>query len=530
MIHAVHTNNMSEMGGLRKKMPITFWTFLIGSLALAGVPPLAGFWSKDELLVVANEGGHDVLFVVLLLTALLTAFYMTRAVLMTFFGEFRGHGEPHEGPRTMTGLLVALATVTVFVGLLGAPQLGAPFGTWVFFHEIEEALFVPWIAVASTLAALLGIAIGYRLYTPIASATRSVRSGRRTRCSRTSTTSTTSTGRASSGRSETTCPRRVLERPTIIDGVVNGAASFTKTLGNGVNWFDEKVIDGAVNGLANLAGFTGGLLRYIQSGNVQRYAVFLFVGVVVLAVVFTKLRLTEGSEGAMTWENSAITITTLLPLAGALVIALVPRRYETGGPRARHRVHGRGARLRDRDRVRVRLRRPRACSSSSTRAGSPRSAPATTWGSTASACRCTCSRSLLSFLCAIYTWRFVPEPGRTKAFLALMLLLETGMAGTFIAFDLILFFVFWELVLVPMYFLIGIWGSRQPRVRRDQVLPVHAVRVGVHAAGLPGDVLQLGSEPAHVRHRRAPAVRGVAAASRTTSSWSSSARSASGSR
>ena len=158
VIHAVHTNNMSEMGGLRRKMPITFWTFLIGSLALAGVPPLAGFWSKDELLVVANEGGHDVMFVVLLLTALLTAFYMTRAVLMTFFGEFRGHGEPHEGPRTMTGVLVALATVTVFVGLLGAPQLGAPFGTWVFFHEIEEALFVPWIAVASTLAALLGIA------------------------------------------------------------------------------------------------------------------------------------------------------------------------------------------------------------------------------------------------------------------------------------------------------------------------------------------------------------------------------------
>jgi NADH-quinone oxidoreductase subunit M len=66
---------------------------------------------------------------------------------------------------------------------------------------------------------------------------------------------------------------------------------------------------------------------------------------------------------------------------------------------------------------------------------------------------------VLSFLCAIYTWRYVPAPGRTKAFLALMLLLETGMAGTFIAFDLILFFVFWELVLVPMYFLIGIWGS-----------------------------------------------------------------------
>ncbi|HEY3208590.1 MAG TPA: proton-conducting transporter membrane subunit, partial [Actinomycetota bacterium] len=66
---------------------------------------------------------------------------------------------------------------------------------------------------------------------------------------------------------------------------------------------------------------------------------------------------------------------------------------------------------------------------------------------------------LLSFLCAVYTWRILPAPGRPKAFLALMLLLETGMAGTFIAFDLVLFFIFWELVLVPMYFLIGIWGS-----------------------------------------------------------------------
>ena len=290
VIHAVHTNNMSEMGGLRKRMPITFWTFLIGSLALAGVPPLAGFWSKDELLVVANEGGHDVMFVVLLLTALLTAFYMTRAVLMTFFGEFRGHGEPHEGPRTMTGVLVALATVTVFVGLLGAPQLGAPFGTWVFFHEIEEALFVPWIAVASTLAALLGIAIGYRLYNtyrerdPI----RSLGPAYTVLTNKYYLDDLYWKGIVRPVRDDLSA-RVYWNDRRIIDGVVNGAASFTKTLGNGVNWFDEKVIDGAVNGLANLAGFTGGLLRYIQSGNVQRYAVFLFAGVVVLAVIFTKI-------------------------------------------------------------------------------------------------------------------------------------------------------------------------------------------------------------------------------------------------
>jgi NADH-quinone oxidoreductase subunit L len=290
VIHAVHTNNMSEMGGLRSKMPITFWTFLIGSLALAGVPPLAGFWSKDELLVVANEGGHDVLFIVLLLTALLTAFYMTRAVLMTFFGEFRGHGEPHEGPRTMTGVLVALATVTVFVGLLGAPQLGAVFGQWVFFHELEEAIFVPWIAVASTLAALIGIAVGYRLYNTYRERDplRSLGPAYTLVSNKYYLDDLYWKGIVRPVRDDLSAGVYWNDRH-IIDGVVNGAAAFTKTLGNGVNWFDQKVIDGAVNGLANLAGFTGGLLRYIQSGNVQRYAVFLFAGVVVLAVIFTKI-------------------------------------------------------------------------------------------------------------------------------------------------------------------------------------------------------------------------------------------------
>ena len=289
VIHAVHSNNMSEMGGLRRRLPITFWTFLIGSLALSGVPPLAGFWSKDELLVVAEHEGHPVLFVVLLVTALLTAFYMTRAVLMTFYGEYRGHGEPHEAPRSMTGVLVALASVTVVAGLVGSPQLGAVFGKWVYFRELEEALFVPWVAVLSTLAALGGILIGYALY-------RDYRARDPLR---------------SLGAYTLVANKFYLDdiywngivRPTrddlsagvyrfdqkVLDGIVNGTATFTKAVSSGVNWFDLKVIDGAVNGLANIAGFTGGLLRYIQSGNVQRYAVFLFTGVVVLAVIFTKI-------------------------------------------------------------------------------------------------------------------------------------------------------------------------------------------------------------------------------------------------
>src|SRR2546430_16916252 len=107
VIHAVHSNNMSDMGGLRKFMPITFWTFLIGSIALAGLPPLAGFWAKDELLVTARHG-HPLLFAGMLATALLTAFYTARMVMLTFFGGYVGHGHPHESPGTITGPLVVL--------------------------------------------------------------------------------------------------------------------------------------------------------------------------------------------------------------------------------------------------------------------------------------------------------------------------------------------------------------------------------------------------------------------------------------
>jgi NADH-quinone oxidoreductase subunit M len=160
----------------------------------------------------------------------------------------------------------------------------------------------------------------------------------------------------------------------------------------------------------------------------------------------------------MTWENSAITITTLLPLVGAIVIVLVPK---------------------ERDRL------VRGLAIAVTGIALVLAIViATTFDYGADGFQFVLNTSwidaigaryhvaidgmsmplyvltyLLTFLCAIYTWRYVPPPGRTKAFVALMLLLETGMAGSFIAFDLILFFVFWELVLVPMYFLIGIWGS-----------------------------------------------------------------------
>ena len=102
VIHAAHSNNMSDMGGLRKHMKLTYATFVIGSLALAGVPPFAGFFSKDEIILVAKDSQTYWLGAVLLVGAVLTAFYTTRMVLKTFHGEYRGTEHLHESPRSMT--------------------------------------------------------------------------------------------------------------------------------------------------------------------------------------------------------------------------------------------------------------------------------------------------------------------------------------------------------------------------------------------------------------------------------------------
>jgi NADH-quinone oxidoreductase subunit L len=291
VIHAVHSNNMSEMGGLRRSMPITFWTMLIGSLALAGIFPLAGFWSKDELLVVAEEEHAMWLFVVFLATAVITAFYTMRMVMLTFFGEYKGHAHPHESPASMTGPLIALAAATVGVGLLGAPQLNAVFGQWVFFEDIHEAVFVPWIALLSTAGALLGLAAGYALYrerkeqdplqAPLGPAWNLLENRYYVDA----------------------FYMRAIVRPVrdtwssavnrfnqvVLDGIVNGAAVLARAFGQVVGWFDRTVIDGMVNGVGETAGRTGNVLRYLQSGNVQWYAVGLFVGVIALAVVFIRV-------------------------------------------------------------------------------------------------------------------------------------------------------------------------------------------------------------------------------------------------
>ncbi len=291
MIHAVHSNNMSDMGGLRRYMPITFWTMLIGSLALAGVFPLAGFWSKDELLVVAQHEHATWLFVVFLLTAAITAFYTMRMLLLTFFGEYEGEAHPHESPPSMTAPLVVLAACTIGVGWLGSPQVGSVFGDWVFFEHPHEGIFVAWIALLGTIAAVGGLWLGYRMYRE-----RAERDPVQARLG-------SMWGVLQERYYIDAFYMRYIIYPTrdrlsaavywsnqhVIDAIVNGAAALARAGSHGVMWIDRTIIDGVVNGIGGATGALGGAVKKIQTGNVQWYAAGLFIGVVALAVIFIRI-------------------------------------------------------------------------------------------------------------------------------------------------------------------------------------------------------------------------------------------------
>jgi NADH-quinone oxidoreductase subunit L len=185
--HAFDPQDMHNMGGLRSRMKLTFWVYLIGAVALAGIPPLAGFWSKDEILA---EASHitPLVYVLLTLAALLTAFYMARQIILVFFGEPRSQAADHakENPPVMTVPLAILAVCSLFAGLLNFPGLDT-FSRWLG-HTIPLAAstatsaagattqvtnevatvggggFNPVVAAISTGLALLGIGLGIYLY------------------------------------------------------------------------------------------------------------------------------------------------------------------------------------------------------------------------------------------------------------------------------------------------------------------------------------------------------------------------------
>jgi NADH-quinone oxidoreductase subunit L len=260
VIHALSgEQDMRQMGGLRVRIPWTFWTFVVGSLALAGIYPLAGFFSKDEILLGAWQAGRMGLFGVGLLTALLTAFYMGRLVFLTFFGSFRGGqaAEPHvhESPWTMRGPLILLAVGSALGGFVAVPQLVEP----VFRLAPEGGHPVPWLPLLATVNALVGIAAAFYAYLIYPDLPARV--------------------------SSALAPlARVLEAKYYFDTAYGGLTSWLVRASETLLWkgMDTAVIDGAVNGGARLVEGLGQRVRLAQTGFVRVYALLILAGAVAI--------------------------------------------------------------------------------------------------------------------------------------------------------------------------------------------------------------------------------------------------------
>jgi NADH-quinone oxidoreductase subunit L len=285
VIHAVHTNDIQEMGGLHAKMKKTSWTFLIAALAIAGVPPLSGFWSKDE--IVAATAGHPVFTVLTLLVAFMTAFYMFRLYFLTFTGRPRDQHKfdhAHESPGVMTGPLIFLAVLSVISGFVGMPWLHHNFAAVVFRGEPHHAEFHLSTAVIATLVGLSGIGLAYLMYFK-----RSIDPDR--------------IAASFKGLYRTLFNKYYFDeaydalfiRPyyvicngwfvfdqKIVDGLVNGAGDLGLLWSRINTWFDTYIVDGAVNGTGIVTRGFGLTIRHLQTGRVQNYAFIVFAALVII--------------------------------------------------------------------------------------------------------------------------------------------------------------------------------------------------------------------------------------------------------
>ncbi|HSK95344.1 MAG TPA: NADH-quinone oxidoreductase subunit L [Euzebyales bacterium] len=301
LIHAVHSNNMSDMGGLRRFMPYTFVTFMVGSLALMAIPPLAGFWSKDEVLVGAFEAGGYTGSLVATLGALggfITALYMTRTLWLVFGGEYRGHGHPHESPGTMKWPLVVLAVPAALIGFINLPFPGLHergFAAWTMFdveyfvgHPVE---FNPMIAGIATLLALGAVALGTLWYRREWNAERDplLNMGAFTRLLERKyyLDDLYTDAIVRTAIRDKLAPAAYWTNEHILDRIVYGTGVAVNRLAGVVyDVGDQRGIDAGVNGIGLSTLWSSAKVRLAQSGNVQLYAGAMFTGVAVLAIVF----------------------------------------------------------------------------------------------------------------------------------------------------------------------------------------------------------------------------------------------------
>lgn len=291
VIHGAHTQNMHEMGGLRKKMPVTFWTWAIGSAALAGIYPLAGFWSKDEILLSAHEAHQYGLFWILVIAATFTAFYITRATILTFFGKPRDkkrYDHAHESPATMTVPLVILAVLAVVLGFANSPYSGYWFSHFVYFDHPHEAQASSTVLFWATASWIVGVGLAILIYGLGVISRRAVIENLRPVWALLKNKYYFDELYYLVFVRGTVALARIVgwfDR-VVVDSVVNLVGYGTSKLSRATGEFDRDVIDGAVNGIAALFRSGGAVLRRLQTGYVQSYVLALFLTVVVGLLVF----------------------------------------------------------------------------------------------------------------------------------------------------------------------------------------------------------------------------------------------------
>ena len=265
VIYAMHhKQDIWEMGGLWKTMPITGTTFFIGILAISGIPPFAGFFSKDEILANALHNGHPIIYGVGLFTAFLTAFYMSRLFFVTFCGPAKPENHTKESPWSMTIPLMILAFFSVVGGWAALPEHN--FAFFVHYlpvgHEFEREAIDWGMAGISVLAGLLGIGLAYIIYLKKA---------------------------ISADKIKATFPLiyKVLQNKYYVDEfylwiikyIMGGIAQV-------LYFFDIYIVDGIINGIGLLTRSSGKGLRRTSTGQLQTYAMVFFFAVVIIFMVF----------------------------------------------------------------------------------------------------------------------------------------------------------------------------------------------------------------------------------------------------
>jgi NADH-quinone oxidoreductase subunit L len=288
VIHAVHTNDIQEMGGLSTKMKTTTITFVIASLSIAGIFPLSGFWSKDEIILTALH--HPVFLVVSLLVAFMTAFYMFRLCFLTFFGAARDQERfhhAHESPKSMTGPLVFLAVLSVCAGWVGIPWLTHGYSSVVYHIEPHHAPANIPLMIISTVVALSGIGLAYLMYYRGAISPEAMAARFRPIYTLLYNKYYIDELYDAVIVQPTYSLARFLWRfdANVIDGLVNLQATVTLWLSAVKLWIDTYIVDGLVNGLGYVTGAASSVLRLIQTGRLAHYLLAILFGLLVIGLL-----------------------------------------------------------------------------------------------------------------------------------------------------------------------------------------------------------------------------------------------------